>query len=65
MTPLENFSILLLFLPGALTFLHWKMYRYFAGYADTYSASYYRSRLSYYGGLSILVGVVQFALGGF
>lgn len=48
---------------GALTFLHWKMYRYFAGYATTYTASYYRSRLTYYGFLVVMVGVVQIALG--
>ena len=48
---------------GALTFLHWKMYRYFAGYADTYTASYYRSRLGYYGFLTVMVGAVQVALG--
>lgn len=39
------------------------MYRYFSGYATTYTASYYRSRLSYYGALTIMVGVVQLALG--
>lgn len=39
------------------------MYRYFSGYASTYTASYYRSRLSYYGALTIMVGAVQLALG--
>lgn len=56
------FSCLLL-TAGALTFLHWKMYRFFAGYAHTYSAAYYRSRQHYYGGLTIIVGTVQLALG--
>ncbi|CAN0314422.1 unnamed protein product, partial [Ectocarpus sp. 13 AM-2016] len=32
---------------SALTFLQWKMYRFFQGGASTYSASYYRSRLGY------------------
>lgn len=48
---------------GALTFLQWKMYRFFEGGASTYSASYYRSRLGYYGFLSLMVGTVQLALG--
>lgn len=48
---------------GALTFLHWKMYRCFAGYSHTYTASYYRSRLSYYGFLAIMTGLVQLSLG--
>lgn len=48
---------------GALTFLHWKMYRCFAGYSHTYNAAYYRSRLVYYAFLSIMVGTIQLALG--
>ncbi|CAM9909275.1 unnamed protein product [Pylaiella littoralis] len=48
---------------SALTFLQWKMYRFFAGAASTYSASYYRSRNGYYGFLSLMVGCVQIALG--
>lgn len=39
------------------------MYRCFSGYATTYTASYYRSRLTYYGFLSIMVGLVQLSLG--
>ena len=39
------------------------MYRCFAGFADTYDASYYRSRLTYYGGLITMTGAVQLALG--
>ncbi|CAM9975997.1 unnamed protein product [Ascophyllum nodosum] len=50
---------------SALTFLHWKMYRCFAGYAHTYSASYYRSRLTYYGFLITMTGAVQLALGAY
>eukprot|EP00903_Cladosiphon_okamuranus_P013017 g12145.t1 len=48
---------------GALTFLQWKMYRFFEGGASTYSASYYRSRLGYYGFLTLMVGALQIALG--
>ncbi|CAM9302087.1 unnamed protein product [Ectocarpus sp. 12 AP-2014] len=50
---------------SALTFLQWKMYRFFQGGASTYSASYYRSRLGYYGFLSLMVGALQIALGSF
>lgn len=39
------------------------MYRFFEGAASTYSATYYRSRLSYYGFLSFMVGCLQIALG--
>ncbi len=39
------------------------MYRFFEGGASTYSASYYRSRMGYYGFLSLMVGCLQVALG--
>ena len=48
---------------GALTFLQFKMYRFFEGAASTYSAAYYRSRLGYYGFLTLMVGALQVALG--
>ncbi|CAM9235177.1 unnamed protein product [Scytosiphon promiscuus] len=50
---------------SALTFLQWKMYRFFEGAASTYSASYYRSRLGYYGFLSMMVGALQISLGAY
>ncbi|CAN0127243.1 unnamed protein product, partial [Ectocarpus fasciculatus] len=50
---------------SALTFLQWKMYRFFQGGASMYSASYYRSRLGYYGFLSLMVGALQIALGAY
>lgn len=57
------FSCCSMVFAGALTFLNWKMYRVFAGHAQTYTASYYRSRLGYYGFLTLMVGAVQLSLG--
>ncbi|CAM9764103.1 unnamed protein product [Ectocarpus sp. 4 AP-2014] len=50
---------------SALTFLQWKMYRFFEGGASTYTAMYYRSRLAYYGLLTFIVGILQIALGAY
>ncbi|CAM9617898.1 unnamed protein product [Choristocarpus tenellus] len=49
----------------ALTFLHWKSWKFHSGEASIYNAGYYRSREGYYGFLSCLVGICQMTLGAF
>ncbi|CAM9558210.1 unnamed protein product, partial [Choristocarpus tenellus] len=48
---------------GALTFLHWKNWKFYSGESYVYNAGYYLSRQLYYGTIVIMEGIAQLAFG--